>query len=80
MSFNRNDPADLLTLKTEVNTDPTAMDYAAAGNTSALLKKLNDPAENVSGDTINRPTEELDVPDIAAAIDAVLDGETNPGS
>ena len=52
--FDRTDPADLLSLKTEVNTDPIAMGYAAAINSTAqLLKLLNDPANNVGGETTN---------------------------
>lgn len=70
MAFNRENPTHLATLKTEVNADPTGMDYAAAqGETKVILAKLNDPDLNVGNDTINRPTEELDIPDIAAVID-----------
>jgi hypothetical protein len=70
MAFDRNNPTDLQALKSEVETDPTGQDYASAsGATQGILEKLNNPAENVSGDTINRPTEELDVPDIAGVID-----------
>lgn len=51
--FDRTDPADLAALKSEVNTDPIGMDYASVINVTAqLLKKLNDPAENVGGETI----------------------------
>ena len=54
MVFDRTNPADLLTLKTEVNTDPIAMGYAAAINsTSQLLKLLNDPDNNIGGETTN---------------------------
>lgn len=42
MSFDRNDPADLLSLKTEVNTDPLNLGYAAVvDSTTALLNLLN---------------------------------------
>ena len=55
MAFDRNDPADLLALKTEVNTDPIGMGYAAVvEQTQQLLKLLNDPANNVGGDTASR--------------------------
>jgi hypothetical protein len=49
--FDRNDPADLLALKTEVATDPIGMDYASVINVTAhLLSRLNDPAQNVGGE------------------------------
>ena len=52
--FDRTDPADLLSLQTEVNTDPIAMGYQAVVNSTAqLLKLLNDPANNVGGETTN---------------------------
>ena len=55
MSFDRNDAADLLALKTEVNDDPISMGYAAVvDQTQQLLKLLNDPANNVNGDTADR--------------------------
>ena len=57
MAFDRTDPADLLALKTEVNTDPVSMGYGATGNTQALLKLLNDSSLNQTpppGNTISR--------------------------
>ena len=42
MSFDRNDPADLLALKTEVNDDPTGVGYDPTGPTAAILAFLND--------------------------------------
>jgi hypothetical protein len=69
--FNVKNPAHLTALKTEVTTDPIGQDYASAqGATQGILDKLNIPANNVGGDSINKPTEELDIPDIAGAIDA----------
>lgn len=42
MSFDRNDPDDLLSLKTEVNTDPLGLGYAAViDSTNELLGLLN---------------------------------------
>lgn len=70
MAFDRTNATHLAALKAEVNDDPTGMSYDPTGPTAALLSKLNDPAENVGDDTINRPTEELDIPDVAGAIDA----------
>lgn len=70
MAFDRTDPADLLALKNEVNTDPNGQGYAAViDSTGELLKLLNDPVLNQGSPTINRPTEELDIPEIAAVID-----------
>ena len=52
MSFDQSNPAHLLELKTEVETDPISMGYAAvADQTQPLLKLLNDPANNVGGET-----------------------------
>src|SRR5210317_988792 len=54
MMFDRTNQADLTALKTEVQTDPIAMNYAAAVNSTAqLLKLLNDPDNNVGGGTTN---------------------------
>ena len=65
MSFDRTDPADLLALKTEVNTDPISMGYDPAGATALILKLLNDPSNNVGGDTAARPF------DVSAMLDAL---------
>ena len=67
MAFNRNDPADLLSLKTEVNTDPISMGYNPTGPTVLLLKLLNDPDNNVEvpKPTANRPF------DVLAMLDAL---------
>ena len=55
MAFDRTDPADLAALKSEVNTDPIGMGYAAVvDQTQNLLKLLNDPANNVGGETASR--------------------------
>lgn len=64
MAFDRGNPADLLALKTEVNTDPIGMGYAAQlNNTAQLLKLLNDPANNVGGDTSDRVFDSLSLLD-----------------
>lgn len=52
MAFDRSNQADLTALKTEVETDPIAMGYDPAGSTALILKLLNDPANNVGGETI----------------------------
>lgn len=49
--FDINDPADLLTLKTEEATDPIGMGYASAANTTQLLVLFNDPDSNVGAET-----------------------------
>ncbi len=52
MSFDRNNPADVLALNTEVFTDPAGMGYTPAdGDTGKLLDLLNLPANNVGGQT-----------------------------
>ena len=66
MAFDRTDPADLAALQAEVNTDPIGMGYAAViANTSQLLKLLNDPANNVGGESGSRTF------DYAALLDAL---------
>jgi hypothetical protein len=50
--FDRTDPADLQALQTEVNTDPISMGYAAVvDKTKELLDLLNNPSNNVGGET-----------------------------
>lgn len=45
MPFDRTNPADLAALKSEVNTDPEGIGYAAVeDNTKSLLDRLNDPS------------------------------------
>ena len=50
--FDATDPADLLALKTEVNTDPIGMGYDVNANVTTLMRLLNDPANNVGGETV----------------------------
>lgn len=68
MAFDRTNPSHLLALKNEVNLDPAGMGYIPSGGTIDILNLLNLAENNVGGDTVLRPTEELDVPDIAAII------------
>ena len=70
MSFDRTNTTDLLALQSEVATDPISMGYAAVvDNTQALLDLLNIPANNVGNDTILKPIEELEIPEVAGVID-----------
>ena len=46
MSFDINNPADLLALKTEVNTDPSSVGYDPTGPTEEVLALLNLAANN----------------------------------
>ena len=48
--FDRTDPADLLALKTEVDTDPICMGYLPVLGTAAMLDLLNNPAKNLGGE------------------------------
>jgi len=41
MPFDRNDPADLLELKTEVNTDPLGLGYDPLGTNQAVVDIIN---------------------------------------
>lgn len=52
MAFDKEDAADLLALKTEVNTDPIAMGYVPA-NTDKVIKDLNIKSRNVGLETAN---------------------------
>ena len=51
MAFDRNNPADLASLKSEVETDPISMGYNAQ-NPNQLIKLINDPDDNVGGETV----------------------------
>lgn len=64
--FDRENPADLAALKAEIQTDPLLLGYSSATTTQGILDIINDqtPAYPV---TI--PTEDLDIPDVAAVID-----------
>lgn len=79
MAFIRTNAADLLSLKTEVTTDPIGMGYNPAGGTNAILKLLNDADSNIGGETtgiILTPKKLLDVivvPDFSG--NGVTDGE-----
>ena len=66
MAFDQTDPADLAELKTEWENPRYA---AVLGETQNLLDLTNLPENNPGGESINRPTEELDISDIAAVID-----------
>jgi len=61
--FDVNDPADLAALKSEVNTDPIGMGYDPVGATQQLLMLLNDPANNVGGETAGRPFDKWSILD-----------------
>lgn len=54
MAFDRTNPTDLLALQTELNTDPIGMGYASVNNNNVLTTMLNDPDQNVGGDTVSR--------------------------
>lgn len=71
MAFDNTNPTDLAALKSEYINDPEAIGYAAAnGTTKVILSLLNDAANNATGATVNKPSEELDIPEIAAVIDS----------
>ena len=65
--FDVNNPADLLALKTEVNTDPFLMGYASATSTNDLLALLNDPEKNLGLETQPAPVT------AEALLDAIFD-------
>lgn len=52
--FDKTNAADLLALKNEVNNDPISMGFAAVdGQTQKTLGLLNDPDNNIGGETVN---------------------------
>ena len=56
MAFDRNNPADVLALKTEVDTDPALMGYTPAdGDTGKLLNLLNFEVNNTTPANGNAP-------------------------
>lgn len=71
MAFDRNNDAHLLALQTEVNTDPLGMGYDLNSNETQLLKLLNDPANNVGGETGVREF------DYTAMLDALVVADFN---
>lgn len=67
--FSATKPADLLALKTEINTDPKGMGYVLDITKAGILDRLNDPTLNVGGENINKNVEDVDIPEISAVID-----------
>lgn len=51
MAFDLNNPADLAALKSEINTDPLNIGYAAQTSTQQILNLLNDRVNNPGGET-----------------------------
>ena len=51
MAFDATNQADLDALKSEIVNDPLVMGYEPTGSTQQLLRLLNDPSENVGGET-----------------------------
>jgi len=51
MAFNKNDPAQVSALKNEITLDPIAMGYDI-DRVNVGLKLINDPANNLGGDTV----------------------------
>lgn len=81
MAFDRTNQADLNALKTEVETDPISMGYNPTGGTQPLLNLLNDPSNNVGGETT---AETLTVDGLLDAIasspdDASVDAQFSDG-
>lgn len=78
MAFDRGNPADLAALKSEVELDPITMGYDAL-NPNQLVRLLNDPADNVGGETtaetlnVARLLDVVDMADFDAP--QVTDGE-----
>ena len=78
MAFDRSSAADKAALKSEVETDPIAMGYPLP-QPAQIIKLINDPADNVGGETT---TDELTVALLLDVVDmadfdhpAVSDGE-----
>ncbi len=70
MAFDQTDPADLAALISEWDDDPLGIGYPAVREeTQKMLDLTNKVENNPGGESIDRPTEELDISDIAAVID-----------
>lgn len=52
MAFDRTNPAHLTQLSSELTLDPISMGYAGATSNPQILDLLNDPANNVGGETV----------------------------
>ena len=68
MAFDNTDPVQVLELKAEWENPRYA---AFLKQTRKLLDLTNLPENNPGGESINKPTEELDISDIAAIIDPI---------
>ncbi len=80
MPFDRTNPADLQALQTEVNTDPIGMGYAAViEQTTLLLKLLNDPANNVGGETAQAILSPRLILDVISPDDLTPSGQFSQG-
>lgn len=79
MAFDRNDPADLLALKTEVNTDPIAMGYNPTGSTPQLLSLLNEGANNVGGETTGETFTHRLIIEVTEPDDLTVGGQFSQG-
>jgi hypothetical protein len=72
MAFDRTDPADLAAMKSEVETDPIGMGYAAVvDQTNQLLKLLNEVENNVGDGSPGQETQVSRVFDVSALLDAL---------
>lgn len=67
--FDRNDPADLASLKSEAETDPIAMGYDINGPTQKLLQQFNEAALNVNGDVAARDFDSTSMLDALEPVD-----------
>lgn len=66
MAFDITNNADLLALRSEVETDPAGVGYAAvSGNQAALVELVN----NKTTTQVTRPVDDIDVSQVAAVID-----------
>lgn len=71
MAFDADNATHRSEMRDELANDPQSIGYAAvSGVTRDLLALLNDPANHPGSPTTNRPTEELDIPEVAGVIDA----------
>jgi len=77
--FDVTDPADLLALKTEVNTDPIGMGYDVNANVTTLMRLLNDPANNVGGETTGQTFTPRLMLDVLEPNDLTVGGQFTEG-
>ena len=67
--FDKENAADLLALKTEVNTDPISMGYTPDAMDDGVVFLINDVSSNAVPEQITRPLDDIAIAEVAGIID-----------